>query len=60
MKEFLLPLLKLGDSLGMKVLEPLALHGAMGDPEAIPFRAQEHAMKMINIIDAEYERILER
>jgi glutathione-regulated potassium-efflux system ancillary protein KefG len=60
MKQFLLPLLKLGDSLGKNVLEPLVMHSATGEPTAVHTRAQEHTVKMINEINYQYETVLER
>ena len=55
MKEFLLPLLKLGDSLEMNVLKPLVLHSAMfKDDEAenlLKLNAQKHAFKIIELVN---------
>jgi putative NADPH-quinone reductase len=59
MREFLLPLLKLGDSLGMNVLEPVVMHSAKSDSELVNFRAQKHALKIIEQIEMEHETVLE-
>lgn len=55
MKDFLLPLLKLGDSLEMNVLEPLVLHSAMfRDAEGenlLKNKAKQHAFKLIELVN---------
>jgi len=59
MKEFLLPLLKLGDSLGMNVLEPVVMHSASGDSDSVNYKAQKHARFIIEQIEKEHEKVLE-
>lgn len=55
MKEFLLPLLKLGDSLEMDVLDPLVLHSAVFQDvegeDLLKTRAEQHALKLIQHIN---------
>lgn len=51
MKELLLPLLKLGDSLGMDVLDPLVLHEASSSHENIQQRAREYASRLMDLIN---------
>lgn len=55
MNDFLLPLLKLGDSLEMNVLNPLVLHSAMfQDDEGkklLKSKAKKHALELIELIN---------
>jgi putative NADPH-quinone reductase len=55
MKELLLPLLKLGDSLEMIVLEPVVLHSAIFKDETgklnLENNAKQHALKLIEIVN---------
>lgn len=55
MKEFLLPISKLGDSLEMNVLDPIVLHSAMFQDEvgkqALENNAKQHALKLIEIVN---------
>ena len=60
MKQLLLPLLKLGDSLGMIVLDPIVTHKAVGSKESIEAKAKQHALTLIKTIENTYERVLER
>jgi putative NADPH-quinone reductase len=58
MKEFLLPLLKLGDSLGMNVLEPIVMHSASGDSDSVNYKAQKHVKFIMEQIQKD-ETVLE-
>ena len=58
MKEFLLPLLKLGDSLGMNVLEPIVMHSASGDIDSVNYKAQKHVKFIMEQIQKD-ETVLE-
>ena len=60
MKQFLIPLIKLGDSLGMNVLEPIVMHSASGDSDLLTTRAHKHALSILERIKKEYETVLER
>jgi putative NADPH-quinone reductase len=55
MKELLLPLLKLGDSLEMDVLDPIVLHSAMFQDEDgkndLISNANQHALKLVEFIN---------
>jgi putative NADPH-quinone reductase len=60
MKEFLLPIIKLGDSLGMNVLEPVISHSASTKDAGLEERLRQHANSILAIINMENEGILER
>ena len=60
MREFLLPLLKFGDSLGMNVQEPAVMYSAADNTDLVNYRAQKHKTKIIEQIKKEYETVLER
>ncbi len=55
MKELLLPLLKLGNSLEMNVLDPIVLHSAMFQDDAgkqtLENNANQHAIKLIKALN---------
>ncbi len=55
MKELLLPLLKLGDSLEMNILEPQVLHSAVfHDPDgqkSLQNNAKQHALQLIELVN---------
>ena len=60
MKEFLLPIIKLGDSLGMHVLEPVITHSASTKGAGLEERLKQHANSILAVLNMENEGILER
>lgn len=60
MKEFLLPLMKFGDSLGMNVIDPVITHSASTKGAALEGKLRHHANRINEILNIENEGILER
>lgn len=60
MKEFLLPVIKLGDSLGMHVPDPVITHSAAVKGGDLEERLRAHAHRLIKMINTTHEGILER
>ena len=60
MEEFLLPITKLGDSLGMNVNDPIITHGALAQGVGLEERLYHHANRIIETLNVQNEGILER
>lgn len=60
MKEFLLPITKLGDSLGMNMIEPVIVYSASAQVDDLERRLLDHANRINELLNLENEGILER